>query len=581
MFREMKKIQWFFRERKKSYIIGVSTLILAGVFEILPPAIVGTAIDKITRGDITAWELSRSLGQLALVTVIIYVLSFIWAYHIFKNSIMSDLKFRDRVIQKILRMPQPFFERFTSGDLMARASSDVTTISDMLGFGVLTFSDGIVYMATVILAMGFLVSWRLTLLCIIPLPFLAYTGKWIGKYVHRLYMKEQEAFSAMNDQVLEHLNGIRVVRSYVLEEQMVQSFEEMTQRVFRRSLQTEIAGATFWSSTKLFTTLSFAIAVGYGTNLVLDGVITLGQLIAFNMYLGFLIWPTFSIGEFMNIAQRGATSIKRIYEVLDARDDLFENEVHDLKKEIDSIQWQHYSFQYPSSQCLNLTDINLTIPKGKTLGIVGKTGSGKTTLVRQLLKDYPVGEGVLKISGQPIEKLSKQSLMQRIGYVSQDNVLFSKSVRENILLGKENATDEEIEQAVRLADLQRDIQEFSLGIETMVGERGISISGGQKQRISIARAIIKDPELLVMDDSLSAVDSRTESRIIENIRQNRLGKTTLIVTHRLSAVCHADEIVVLDEGKIVERGTHEELLNREGWYYQQYHIQKMEEQDEE
>jgi ABC superfamily ATP binding cassette transporter, ABC protein len=289
----------------------------------------------------------------------------------------------------------------------------------------------------------------------------------------------------------------------------------------------------------------------------------------------------YAIGDFINTAQRGTTSIERIYEVLEEDDDVENKKITRNIDGFDNIKFSDYTFRYPNSKNVNLQGIDLEITRGKTIGIVGRTGSGKSTLIKQLLKEYPVGDGNISIDDLSIREVQKSSLMNEIGYVSQDNILFSKTIRENILMGKKSASEEELFEVIRISDLLRDVDLFANKMDTLVGERGVAISGGQKQRISIARAVIKDPYLLIMDDSLSAVDSRTEAEIIENIRKNRKNKTTIIVTHRLSAVSHADEIIVLDDGVIVERGTHEELILKDGWYNRQYHIQQMEEKEDE
>lgn len=580
MWSEIKKLGWFIKERRVHYLIGIICLQIVNLLVVFPPILIGRALDAIAKGGLTASKLFWFVGLMLLIVTTEYLLSCVWAYKIFQNSILVDRTLRGRMMSKILRMPRTFFERFSSGDLMARATSDIDAISELFGFGVFALSDGIGYLGTNLLAMGFLISWKLTIVSVLPLPILAILTNHIGKYIHRLFTEQQKAFSEMNDEVLEQVNGIRVVRSYVLEEQSVAHFEKTTEKLFKRSLKTELVSGSFWPATKIFTSISYAIAIIYGTGMVVGGEITLGQLISFNVYLNYLIWPMFALGEFMNVAQRGTTSIERIYEVLRARDNEHEKGTVALDGSIESIRFQNYSFRYPTSTTPALKNIDLQTKKGQTIGIVGKTGSGKSTLIKQLLKEYPVGEGELCISEDPIGTIERSSLMERIGYVSQDNVLFSKSIRENILMGKEDAEEEQLRAIIRLSDLSRDIEQFADGMDTLVGERGIAISGGQKQRISIARALIKDPEILLMDDSLSAVDSRTEARIIKNIREDRKGKTTWIATHRLSAVSHADEIIVLEDGMIRERGTHEELIALGGWYEEQYKIQQMEEADD-
>ena len=581
MFKQLKKLKWFLKERARHYIIGILFLQLTNLIVILPPIIIGRAVDSISDGSITGAELFTDISYLTAILTVEYIFGYIWAYEIFLNAIIIDLRLRAMMMKKILTMPRTFFEKFSSGDLMSRATSDIDTISEMLGYGVLAISDGIGYLLAIILAMGFTVSWKLTIVSILPLPILTMLTSYVGEYIHKLYMAQQEAFSKMSDEVLENVNGIRVIRSYVLEKQSVKNFENTTEDVFNKSLKTELVASTFWPATKIFTSISYAIAIGYGVNLILTGEITVGSLISFNVYLGYLIWPMYAIGDFINTAQRGTTSIERIYEVLEEDDDVENKKITRNIDGFDNIKFSDYTFRYPNSKNVNLRGIDLEITRGKTIGIVGRTGSGKSTLIKQLLKEYPVGDGNISIDDLSISEVQKSSLMNEIGYVSQDNILFSKTIRENILMGKKSANEEELFEVIRISDLLRDIDLFANKMDTLVGERGVAISGGQKQRISIARAVIKDPYLLIMDDSLSAVDSRTEAKIIENIRENRKNKTTIIVTHRLSAVSHADEIIVLDDGVIVERGTHEELILKDGWYNRQYHIQQMEEGEDE
>ena len=580
MFKNLKKLFWFFKKRRKNYIIGVLVLQLANLIIIVPPIIIGKSIDSIAKGSLTWNELTTYVCLMIALFSSEYICNFIWSYNVFSNAIVIDFYLQQKMIKKILSMPRPFFEKFSSGDLMSRATSDVATVSDLLGYGTMAFSDGICYLSTVIVAMGIIISWKLTFLSILPLPILLLFSNNLGHHIHNEYMKQQEAFSAMSDVALENINGLRVVRSYVLENQSISNFEKSITDVYHKSLKTEIIADIFWPSSKIFTSMSYAIAIWYGSSLVASNQITLGELISFNIYLGFLVWPMFSIGDFINISQRSSTSIQRIYEVLEEKDNVTqENEVKINKDLSCDISFDNYSFKYPTSSSANLKNINLFIPKGKTLGIVGKTGSGKSTLIKQLLKEYEYGNGDVFIGNIPLKNIEVKSLMSKIGYVPQDSILFSKTIKENILIGKYDSNVDEIDNAIYNAGLSKDISLFTNGLDTLVGERGVSISGGQKQRISLARAFLKEPDILILDDSLSAVDSKTQMAIIQNIRNIRKEKSTIIVSHRLSLVSHAHEIIVMDEGEIAERGNHENLMKQNGWYATQYQTQQLKEDE--
>ena len=580
MFKNLKKLFWFFKKRRKNYIIGVLVLQLANLIIIVPPIIIGKSIDSIAKGSLTWNELTTYVCLMIALFSSEYICNFIWSYNVFSNAIVIDFYLQQKMIKKILSMPRPFFEKFSSGDLMSRATSDVTTVSDLLGYGTMAFSDGICYLSTVIVAMGIIISWKLTFLSILPLPILLLFSNNLGHHIHNEYMKQQEAFSAMSDVALENINGLRVVRSYVLENQSISKFEKSITDVYHKSLKTEIIADIFWPSSKIFTSMSYAIAIWYGSSLVASNQITLGELISFNIYLGFLVWPMFSIGDFINIAQRSSTSIQRIYEVLEEKDNVTQESEVKINKDLScDISFDNYSFKYPTSSSAKLKNINLFIPEGKTLGIVGKTGSGKSTLIKQLLKEYEYGNGDVLIGNIPLKNIEVKSLMSKIGYVPQDSILFSKTIKENILIGKYNSNVDEIDNAIYNAGLSKDISLFTNGLDTLVGERGVSISGGQKQRISLARAFLKEPDISILDDSLSAVDSKTQMAIIQNIRNIRKEKSTIIVSHRLSLVSHAHEIIVMDEGEIAERGNHENLMKQNGWYATQYQTQQLKEDE--
>ncbi|WP_419959600.1 ABC transporter ATP-binding protein [Psychrobacillus sp. BM2] len=576
MFSVLFKLKWFFKDHWKRYTVAVSLLIIASAFEVLPPWLVGEAIDAITMGEMTKESLMQYVLYFVGIIIIGYGLNFVWQYQLFGGSITIERILRSKLNLKFLNMTPTFYEKNRTGDLMARATNDLNAVATTAGFGIMTLIDSTMYMAALILAMGFLISWKLTIFAILPIPILAFIMQYLGKIIHEKYMVAQDAFGDLNDRVLESVAGVRVIRAYVQERADEQNFADMSEEVYQKNMVVERIDALFGPITKVGTGISYVVALGYGAYLVSKGEMTVGNLITFNVYLGMAIWPMFAIGELINVMQRGNASLDRVQETLNYDQDVKDPTSPVQLNSVDSIGFKDVGFQYPLSQVKNLQDIRVNLQKGQTLGIVGKTGSGKTTFMKQLLKEYPIGAGQLTIGETAISAQTKDQVLEWIGYVPQDHVLFSRTIRQNILFGKEDATEEELEEAIRLAHFQQDLMNLPMGLETLVGEKGVSLSGGQKQRVSIARALIKNPEILLLDDSLSAVDAKTEAKIIENIQNERSGKTTIITTHRLSGIQHADHIIVLDEGLIVEEGSHAELLTQNGWYKEQYDRQQLE-----
>ena len=575
MFEVLRKLSWFYKASWKKYTVAVLLLCIANVLGILPPLLVGKTVDAIHQGTLTQEYLTQQIVILGMAIIVMYSVSFVWQYQLFSGANSLEKQYRSRLMKKFLAMTPSFYEKNRTGDLMARATNDLTAVADTAGFGILTLADSTIYLVTIIVTMGLMVSWKLTLLAILPLPILAFAMKVLGKKIHERYSKAQAAFGEMNDGVLEAVEGVRVVRAYVQERDMEAQFAQMTEDVYQKNIEVKRIEALFNPLTKIVTTLSYMIGLGYGAVLVSRGEMTVGGLVMFNVYLGMIVWPMFAIGELSNVMQMGNASLDRVEETLNTKEVVVDPVDKILTATPQTIDFTNLAFTYPQSERINLEAINLRIARGETIGIVGKTGSGKSTFVKQLLREYPKGSGDLAFGEHTIEAYAKAQVRDLIGYVPQNNVLFSRTVRENILFGKPSATEEELQEAVRLADFDKDVERLPEGMYTRVGEKGVALSGGQKQRISIARALIREPEILLLDDALSAVDAKTEARIITNIREVRAHKTTLIVTHRLSAIQHADTIIVLEDGKVIEQGTHDSLLALGGWYKEQYDRQQL------
>ncbi|MEO2077433.1 MAG: ABC transporter transmembrane domain-containing protein [Bacillus sp. (in: firmicutes)] len=580
MFSVLKKLSWFFKENWKRYVVAVTLLILVGLLDVIPPKIIGMAIDDIHIGIMNREKIVRYLSILLVIMLSSYAITYVWMYQLFGGAFLVERKLRSRFMNHLLKMTPAFYEKNRTGDLMARATNDLKAISITAGFGILTLVDSSVWMLTLLITMGVMISWKLTLAAIIPLPIMALLMKMYGKRLHTRFMEAQDSFGDLNDSVLESIAGVRVIRAYVQEKADCERFHQLTEDVYEKNIRVAKIDSLFDPTIKVLVGISYLIGLGYGAYLVFHQSITLGNLVSFNVYLGMLIWPMFAIGELINVMQRGNASLDRVNETLSYKEDV-ENPVQAVEVSKPSrIDYKEVTFRYPSSKEDNLINVNVQLFQGQTLGIVGKTGSGKTTFIKQLLRQYPLGSGELSISDVSLEQQTLNQIRHWIGYVPQDHVLFSKSVRENILFGRRDASEQDLETAIDLAAFRKDLDMLPDGLNTLVGEKGVALSGGQKQRISIARALIRNPEILILDDSLSAVDAKTEKRIIENIRKVRKEKTTIITTHRMSAVQHADHILVLDEGRIIEEGTHEQLLEKDGWYKEQFLRQQIESREE-
>ncbi|MGM8214775.1 ABC transporter ATP-binding protein [Bacillaceae bacterium W0354] len=577
MFSVFKKLSWYFKEQWVRYTLAVTALIIANVFAVIPPRLIGNAIDLIQYNLLTKEKLMEIIFYFILLIIAYYTISFFWDYTLFGRAILLEKKMRSRLMNHFMKMTPTFYGRYRTGDLMARATNDLKAINMTAGFGILTLVDATVYMSFIVGIMIISINWKLTIAALIPLPIMALIMQKYGRAIHERFMSAQAAFSELNNDTLESIQGVRVIRAYVQERQDEKRFANKTEDVFQKNIAVAKLDALFEPTIKVLVGVAYTIGLGFGSYLVIRNELTIGELVSFNVYLGMLIWPMFAVGELINVMQRGNASLDRAEEVLSQKPDVKNPKEPVQVSRPDEIIFNELTFRYPESDVDRLIDISLTIKRGETIGVVGKTSAGKSTLFRQLLREYPPAhKGALMINGVRIENLSLQTTRNWIGYVPQDHTLFSKTVRENISFGKNGASDEEIYRILEMASLKEDIDNLPHGLDTIVGESGVTLSGGQKQRVSLARALIKDPEILILDDSLSAVDGKTETKIIEHLKKERQNKTTFIAAHRLSAVKHADQIIVLEDGKIVEHGTHDELIERQGWYSKQFAVQQME-----
>jgi ATP-binding cassette, subfamily B, multidrug efflux pump len=579
MFQVFKKLDWFFKHYWKRYTFAIIALMVASAIGLIPPRLLGYAIDQIQYETLTSQILTIIIVGYLVLILVHYSISFLWDYTLFSGAVILERWTRSNLIDHYLKMTPTFYGKYKTGDLMARSTNDLKAIAQTAGFGVLTLVDSTTFMFMLIAMMGFSISWKLTLAALIPLPIMAIIMNKYGAAIHARFTEAQAAFGNMNNEVLESIRGVRVIRAFVQEKQDKDRFEKMTEDVYQKNISVAKIDAMFEPTMKILVGISYTIGLGYGTVLVFQNVISLGDLVSFNVYLGMLIWPMFAVGELINVLQRGNASLDRVNETISYEADV-KNPDHPKEVSlVEKVVFDTVSFSYPNTKINQLEDIRLHIKKGQTIGIVGKTGAGKTTLFKLLLRQYPGVRGQINISDVNIEAISLEQIRSWIGYVPQDQVMFSKSVRENIQFGKSDASDEEIYRVMELAQFVEDIKQLPKGLDTKVGESGVTLSGGQKQRVALARAFIKNPEILILDDSLSAVDGKTESKIIQHLREERKHKTTLIAAHRLSAVTHADQIIVLEDGEIVERGTHEELMENGGWYKEQYDGQQLDDEE--
>ncbi|MDW1926871.1 MULTISPECIES: ABC transporter transmembrane domain-containing protein [Vibrio] len=574
------QLRWYFQQKWRHYVGSILLFAVISALQLVPPKAVGIIVDGVVDNTLDTNTLILWLSGLTVLIFTIYGCRILWRIWLFGASWELGTILRNRLYRHLSTQPPRFFERYKTGDLMARGTNDVRNIVMTAGEGVLTAADSLITGIAVLIIMVTQVSWKLTVMALLPMPFLAIIIFFIVRILHQRFRVAQEAFSTMSDMTQESLNGVRMLRAFGLENQEQQRFEEVVDDTGEKNIAVARVDARFDPAIQLTIGLSFLLSVAAGAYLVDKGEITLGDLTAFTMYLGLMIWPMLAFAFLFNILERGSAAWNRLQEIFDEKPEIIsgnkpiENKPLPLKIDIDDFHW---SSDLPPA----LTEVNIELEPGKMLGVAGPVGSGKSTLLTLLLRQHDLENGSIKFGGVEIKDALLPQWRNRFAVVNQSPFLFSKSIFENIALGNPNAKKEEVYRAAKLACIHDDIEKFPEGYQTEVGEKGITLSGGQKQRIAIARAMLLNAQVLVLDDALSAVDGRTEHQILKNLETYYRNQALIVIAHRLTALEAADEIIVLNHGHITERGQHSALLAHKGWYAEMFEYQKLEQAMEE
>ena len=578
--KELKFVSRYVKRHGLQYILGIVALFAVDLMNVYIPRYTGEITDGLEARTLEMDGVLRLILRILILGAIVALGRFFWRYFIFGASRSIEKEMRNDLFAHLEKLSMRYYNEHKTGDLMAHFTNDLQSIRMFLGPTVITAFDATVMLVLVLGQMILYVDMKLTLVAVLPLILIIFGDYFYGKLMHRRFIRKQKAFSDLTDQVQEAVSGIRVIKAFVQEHKELAAFAVTNKVNQEKNLIVVRLQALFVPVLDLIVGVSSLLTLLYGGYLAINGTISLGQFVAFNSYIGMLVWPMIAAGDCITYVSQGLASLKRIMVISEERPDITDGpEVKPVDHLEGDIVFDHLTFSYPGEKnAPALNDISVHIEKGSTLAVLGRTGSGKTTLANLLMRLYDVKPGMIRIDGHALKQIPLQVLREEIAYVPQDNFLFSDTLENNIAFGVTEKDPEAVRQAARDACIHDNIMEFPEQYQTMVGERGVTLSGGQKQRSSIARALLKDSPILILDDALSAVDTDTEEQILRNLKINRRGKTTLIIAHRISTIQNADHILVLDDGKIAEYGTHEELMEQNGLYRSIYEKQQLEKQ---
>jgi ATP-binding cassette subfamily B protein len=576
--RSLLELKPYILKYRRLIFLGILAILLSEFFYVIIPILIGRAVDDLKAG-VTFEKLSLFASLILGSTILSGIASFFTRQTIIVASRKIEYDMRNDFYRHVQGLHYLYFRDKKVGDIMAYATNDIPAVRNFLGPGIM-YSIETTIEFVVILAIMFSMNLKLTLITLIPLPLISYLVYKVGKIVHERYEDIQEHFGTITTLAQENIAGIRVIKSYVREDYEIEKFRKVNFEYFIKNIKLAKVQSLTYPLMILITGISIILVIWYGGYQVIKGTMTLGQLTSFLIYLGYLIWPMIAFGWIINLTQRAAASMDRLLEVMRVQPQIRDTEETDFSiKQINGeIEFKDVWFKYPDSENYVLKGVSFKVEQGQTVGIVGYTGSGKTTLVNLIPRLFDPDKGEVLIDGVNVKKIPLKVLRGSIGYVQQDVFLFSDTVKNNITFGVDGVDEDKIISVAKIAHIYDEVMEFPNKFDTIVGERGITLSGGQKQRVGLARALIKEPKILILDDSFSSVDAYTEEMILKNLKEYRKGRTTIIISHRITAVKDADFIIVLDDGEIVESGTHDELIELGGIYAELYQKQILEEE---